>query len=138
MSARRLCLASATAAIAIFATACGETTPAAVTPAVVAVPAHKRVAIEPCPISQEKPVSVVADLESVQIARICFRGNERTSGDTLRASVASRSGAPFTAEGVEKDIESLYAQGHLSDVEARASLTGQGVVLVFIVSERSP
>ncbi len=138
MSARRLFLVSATTVIAFFASACGGGAPSAVTPAVVAVPTHKRIATEPCPIPQEKAVSSVADLENMQIARICFRGSERTSGDTLRASIASRSGSPFTAEGVQKDIESLYAQGHLSDVEARASLTAQGVVLVFILSERSP
>jgi outer membrane protein insertion porin family len=71
------------------------------------------------------------------IREIRAEGNQRIEESTILATIASKVGMTYSGDRIRKDIQALYRLGVFDDVRVEKSVSGGGVKLVYVVSERS-
>ena len=78
------------------------------------------------------------DFEGKKISQveIRFRGAKTVDEARLRNLMASKSGSPYRAENLDKDIKSLYESGLVDDVRFLAEPVGGSVKLIAEVTTR--
>ena len=63
-----------------------------------------------------EPSVAASQAQTVPVEQVLIRGNRRIPESTIRIWIATREGDPYNPEQLERDLRSLYAQGHFEDV----------------------
>jgi outer membrane protein insertion porin family len=71
------------------------------------------------------------------VKEIEFSGNVRTPEQTLRSTIRTAVGQPLDAATVDRDIAALYRLGQFRDIRVEGKPTAGGVVLTYILEEKS-
>jgi outer membrane protein insertion porin family len=70
------------------------------------------------------------------VAEVRIVGNETTSVTQISTQITTRSGRPYDATVVQKDVRKLASLGWFVDVKSLYERTPQGVIVIFQVVER--
>jgi outer membrane protein insertion porin family len=74
--------------------------------------------------------------QEVPVEQVIVRGNRRIPESTIKIWISTREGDPYNPAQIDRDIRTLYAQGHFEDVKAFAEDgTRGGKVVIFEVKE---
>ena len=78
------------------------------------------------------------DFEGKNISQVTIRykGSKTVNEDLLRNQMTSKSGSPYRAENLDKDITALYESGLVDDVRFLAEPVGDSVNLIAEVTTR--
>lgn len=79
----------------------------------------------------------VAESPAPVVARLDVRGNRRVPAETIRYNLRSKPGEKVDTGLIRRDVKTLYGLGHFNDIRVDLEETADGVVLVFIVQEKS-
>lgn len=79
------------------------------------------------------------DFEGKTISEVVIRynGPKTVNEELLRDRMASKAGAAYSAENLDKDIDALYEAGLVDDVRFLAEPAGEGIKLIAEVTTRS-
>jgi outer membrane protein insertion porin family len=70
------------------------------------------------------------------IQRIDIRGNRRVSVETIRSTIKSRQGEPYSETQLASDLRELYGTGFFEDVQIQQRDGDTGKIITFIVVEK--
>lgn len=76
-------------------------------------------------------VSSMWKLKGLTVERVEFEGVEFSAQDALPSELAQQPGKPLDPDAVRQSMRRLYATGRYRNLEARATRTATGVVLIF-------
>jgi outer membrane protein insertion porin family len=81
---------------------------------------------------------VFAGNQDVPVEQVLVRGQRRIPESTVKIWISTREGDPYNPAQIDRDIRSLYAQGHFDDVKAFAEDGSRGgKIVTFEVVEHS-
>lgn len=83
------------------------------------------------------PVASASQTQAVTVEQILIRNNRRIPESTVRIWIGMREGDPYNPQQLDRDIRSLYAQGHFEDVKAFVEDGARGgKIVIYEVRER--
>jgi outer membrane protein insertion porin family len=86
--------------------------------------------------AQVSVVPQAAKGPTVREVSVQFKGVASLDAARVKAQMATREGAPFSDENVERDIRALYATGAIDNVDIQAQPVGDGVRVVVTLIGR--
>jgi outer membrane protein insertion porin family len=85
----------------------------------------------------QQPFALASQNQNITVEQVLVRGNRRIPESTIKIWIATREGDPYNPAQLDRDVRSLYAQGHFSDVKVFAEEgTRGGKIVTFEVQER--
>jgi len=109
----------------LLALGCGGTTKAAAPAAEAAKPE-----------SASGPALTLDEVKGRRVVGVDVKGLDRVSPGKAKAALRVKAGQVLELPNVVEDVQELWALGQFDDVRAEARLDGDGVRLVYVVSER--
>ncbi|MBI5286915.1 MAG: outer membrane protein assembly factor BamA, partial [Deltaproteobacteria bacterium] len=70
------------------------------------------------------------------IGKVTISGNRRVDREAITARIKTKTGDPYTPEGIREDIKAIYDMGYFDDVVVDMRDTAAGKEVTFIVRER--
>jgi outer membrane protein insertion porin family len=84
-----------------------------------------------------EPLALASQNQNVTVEQVLVRGNRRIPESTIKIWIGTREGDTYNPAQLDRDVRSLYAQGHFADVKVFAEEgTRGGKIVTFEVKER--
>jgi outer membrane protein assembly factor BamA len=78
----------------------------------------------------------MSELKGKPVREVLIRGNETVHTGVIRNLISTRVGQPFDPSTVSEDYQRIFAQHKFANVEAKVEPIGDGVSVVFVVTEQ--
>jgi len=70
-----------------------------------------------------------------KVAGVIIKGNKRIESEAIKRIIKTREGSVYLARHLQDDLKSIYKMGYFGDVRVETSITPEGKVITFQVSE---
>src|SRR5215471_2633340 len=82
-------------------------------------------------------IGLAAGKQQVLVEDVHIRGNRRIPAETVRQYIQTKKGDPFDPAIIDKDIQTLNAQGFFGDIRVEVEDgPGGGKIVTFVLQER--
>jgi outer membrane protein insertion porin family len=78
-----------------------------------------------------------AEAEGARITEVKVSGNRRIESDAIRNALTIKAGDLLYLDKVDADVRAIFKLGHFQDVRVESSPTDKGVILTYVVTEKS-